>query len=311
MAIFEEDLKYLSKKANDPYFKESFAFYKNCIDIAIKRLKKEFPFFSESDVQIYIQGSYQNGTMVDELAKLEIVVEFGQNSFATLEKLPKLKISRIWSDEEDGILVKKRVVSFKPNVHLGIIKKILLESLMAQTGNDGIYNNSKSIYIPAYKSNKIPCEILPCYTLNNTPGNESVIIYDAYINKYVAAFPKLHCKNLATKNEETEGNFIQVVRIFRNIRDILIKNEVIKDSFAPSYFLECLLYNIPNELYKGGLSSMILKILNYLINCNLNDFICAHEQFKMFGNNSDAWTTYKARSFINLLSNVWEQYENE
>lgn len=306
MAIFEDDLFYLSKKSDEPYFEGSFDFYKNCINHALDKLKKEFSFFNRQDVKIYIQGSYANGTMVDEFAKLEIVVEFGLNSFGELAKKPKLNVKTIWLQNS---LIKKRIVSFKPNIHLQLIKKFLLESLIEETGNDGIYNNSKSIFIPAYKVNKIPCEILPCYTLSGEKENESVIIFDSYINRYVAAFPKLHCKNLSIKDEETNGSFIKMVRVLRNIRDILINNEIIDDKFAPSYFLECLLYNVPSELYKGSLSSVMLKILNYLINCNLNKFVCAHEQFKMFGNNSDAWTVYKARSFINLLIQIWNEYE--
>ena len=308
MAIFEEDLFYLSKKSAAPYFEDSFAFYKNCIKTAINKLKTEFDFFDEQDVQIYLQGSYENETMVDEFAKLEIVVEFGQNAFGEIDKKPQLKVKSIWSDNS---LIRKRIVAFKPNIHLQLIKKLMLESLIEETGNEGIYNNSKSIFIPAYKKNKIPCEILPCYTLSTSEKDESVMIYDSYINKYVVTFPKLHCENLKIKDKLTNGAFIEMVRVFRNIRDILVDNEIIDVSFAPTYFLECLLYNVPNELYKGKLSSVLLKILNYFMNCNLNKFVCAHERFKMFGNNSDAWTIYKARSFINLMTQIWEEYDEE
>lgn len=306
MAIFEEDLFYLSKKSDAPYFKAGFDFYKNCIEKALDEIKKEFNFFNKNDVKIYVQGSYQNGTMVDEFAKLEIVVEFGLNSFGEIIKKPQLKLKTFWLHNS---LIKKRVVAFRPNIHILAIKKRIFESLIESTGNEGIYNNSKSIYIPATKQLPIQCEILPCYTLSDEKGCESVIIFDTIIDRNVAAFPKLHCDNLAKKNEETDGKFIKMVRVFRNIRDILIANSVIDDKFAPSYFLECLLYNIPNKIYEGKMSNTMLKILNYLINCNLNKFVCAHEQFKMFGNNSDAWTIYKARSFINLMTQIWEEYE--
>lgn len=309
MAIFEEDLFYLSKKSSEPYFEETFDFYKNCIKTALNNIKEKFDFFDEDDVKIYVQGSYKNGTMVDELAKLELVVEFGLNSFGPIDRTPVLKLKTFWSWVQKD-LTKKRIVTFKPNIHLALIKKLMLESLIQSTHNEGIYNNSKSIFIPAHAGIKIPCEILPCYTLSDSKDCQSVIIYDSFIDKNVAAFPRLHCEHLAEKDKATNGQFIKMVRIFRNIRDILVSNQVIDEKFAPSYFIECLLYNVPNKLFEGKFQSSMLKILNYLANCNLSKFVCAHNQFKMFGNNSDAWTTYKARSFINLIIQIWEEYQN-
>lgn len=308
MAIPEEELFYLSQKAGKPYFEAELKFYTDAIKEGLDNITQEYNIeFNKDDVKIYVQGSYKNNTMTDDFSKLEIVVEFPQNIFGNILKQPILKTKRILFEDS---IVKKRIIKFKPIVPLNILKKVIMETVLNISKNNGIFNNSKSISIPATKKHKISCEILPCYTLNNTE-NHSVIIYDSLINKYVAAFPVLHCQNLRLKDEKTNGNFLNIVRIFRNIRDIMIENEIINEGFAPSYFIECLLYNIPNSLLTGTLERSMLKTLNYLKNCNLNRFVCAHEQFQMFGNNSDTWTTLKARSFIEVLIDIWQDFDKE
>lgn len=306
MAMNEQDLYWLSQAANTPYYKSTYNFMLAHIKNALKQIEHNYPGFDSEKCDIYIQGSYRNGTMTTENSKLEIIVEFPLDAFGQVEIYPILKTKKILVDSK---FVKQRVVNFKPALSLGFIKNDLYNYLFETTQNSGIFKNNKTITFPESRNFPIAVEVLPGYGLKNDI-TKAVIIWDSLINKYVASFPELHCENLQKKNEKTNGNFIKIVRAVRTLRDLMIQNDIINTGFAPSYFMECLLYNVPDVIYTGNkLSNIYLKLINYLRNCNLNNFVCAHEQFKMFGNNSDAWTTIKARSFIKLLIDIWSEYD--
>lgn len=312
MAITESNLQVMSQVSDTPYFELANNYITSILHSAIKHITADFENFDKNCYRIYLQGSYENQTSTNENAKLELVVEFAQNAFGEITDIPAYVTKpRLVG----GRFVKERYLNFHPVVELNAIKNCLFDYLIENTKNPNIYKKDKSIAIPA--TNKIPIEIeiLPAYSFETFKFHgkdvKSIIIWDTSVNKYVASFPEIHCTNLKQKNAETDGAYLKVVRILRNLRDILVYNQLIPDGFAPGYFIECLTYNVPNKLYQGTLESIMLKILNYFKNCNLNYCVCAHEQLKLFGTDSDSWTISNAREFINLVIYTWFNFDNE
>ena len=52
---------------------------------------------------------------------------------------------------------------------------------------------------------------------------------------------------------------------------------------APSYFIECLLYNVPDGLFAPKLAQTYAGIVGWLKNANLQDFQCQNGRAPLFG----------------------------
>jgi len=67
-------------------------------------------------------------------------------------------------------------------------------------------------------------------------------------------FPDHHSQNLTAKHQATASRYKPAIRIFKNIRSKLIERGLLLKGEAPSYYIEGLLYNVPNELFAGTLN---------------------------------------------------------
>jgi hypothetical protein len=89
-------------------------------------------------------------------------------------------------------------------------------------------------------------------------------------------------------------------------------DDTLKKKFS-SYFVECLLYNVPNSYFYGSSWQQIyLKILNYLANAFDRDivdhFITQSERHYLIGNHTVQWSKPDAREFVTRLGDFWENY---
>ena len=80
------------------------------------------------------------------------------------------------------------------------------------------------------------------------------------------------------------------------------------------YYIECLLYNVPNEMYysqDGKLGSVFLKIINWLNFANLDDFVCQNQIWLLWGNADGFWDKNSARRFINDLIEFYDAFPDK
>ena len=75
---------------------------------------------------------------------------------------------------------------------------------------------------------------------------------------------------------------------------------------APSYFIECLLYSVPDSLFKPKLASTYTGIVDWLKTATLNDFECQNGRVDLFGPGKEQWSVKKARAFVWALQGLWE-----
>lgn len=94
--------------------------------------------------------------------------------------------------------------------------------------------------------------------------------------------------------------------MFKAARNRLVEKRVLAKEDAPSYFIECLLYNVPNGMFKQDLAPTYTGILGWLKTANLRDFQCQNGQVPLFGRGREQWTVQKAQSFLKALQGLWE-----
>ena len=64
-----------------------------------------------------------------------------------------------------------------------------------------------------------------------------------------------------------------MVRIFKNLRNRLVDSNNIEKGLAPSYYLEGLLYNVPNDKFGSSYVDSFVNVFNYLDDTDRSKFL--------------------------------------
>jgi hypothetical protein len=81
----------------------------------------------------------------------------------------------------------------------------------------------------------------------------------------IVNYPAQHSKNCTAKHQATNGWFKPMVRVLKNMRSKLVENGAIANGSAPSYFLEGLLYNVPNDKFGKGYGDTFVATMNWIL----------------------------------------------
>ena len=92
-----------------------------------------------------------------------------------------------------------------------------------------------------------------------------------------------------------------------------VPNRLINSAnLAPSYFLECLLYNAPDWMHSiAGLSADVSPdIVNWMSQNDLSQFKCQNEQVQLlFGSLPEQWSEHDAKALVSGLANLWNNWD--
>ena len=119
--------------------------------------------------------------------------------------------------------------------------------------------------------------------------------------------PEYHSQNLTTKHQATGSRFKPAICVFKNMRSKLIERGALVKGDAPSYFIEGLLYNAPDELFAGSLSNTMFNILAWLYQTpDRTKFLCANKCYYLLRDASSVcWPTANGSQFINAAIALW------
>ena len=122
-------------------------------------------------------------------------------------------------------------------------------------------------------------------------------------------FPKQHSDNCTKKHQATNRWFKHTVRILKNARNKLVTDRKIESDLAPSYFIEGLLYNVPNDRFGGGEVANFKDVLDWTLTADRSDFVCANGMYHMCHPTSlVTWRAEKRDRFINAISHLWNKW---
>ena len=122
-------------------------------------------------------------------------------------------------------------------------------------------------------------------------------------------FPKQHSDNCTKKHQATNRWFKHSVRILKNARNKLIVDKKIEGDLAPSYFIEGLLYNVPNDRFGGNEVANFKDVLDWILTTDRSNFVCANGMYYLCHATSPVtWRTEKRDRFINAISDLWNNW---
>jgi hypothetical protein len=106
----------------------------------------------------------------------------------------------------------------------------------------------------------------------------------------------------------TNGRYKETVRLFKNARNKLVERNWIEKEEVPSYFVECLLYNVPPGQFVNDLTERYEQIVDHLQGATIEDFRCQNEIHELFGPEPTEWTIDNAEMFIRQLQRLYSDY---
>lgn len=243
----------------------------------------------EADYDVFLQGSYKNDTNLRLDSDVDVVVQL------TAKLRPRVAaISGPLLEQNQAYKVAYgKWKSFRNQV---------LKALRATYGTNAVTPGRKSLKLA--KGN-IPASADVIVTLRCGTG---VAFYLTDEHRWVVSYPQQHHAKGRRKERGTNNTYKQTIRMFKVARNHPVKNHTIGSRTAPSYFIECLLYNVPNDLFRRDLGESYCGIVEYLASANLPQFKCQNEVLALFGQSRDLWSVDEARTFVRALRRLWEKW---
>lgn len=223
----------------------------NAISQIAAALKAKFG----SKISIFLQGSYNNNTNVRLNSDVDIVMRYDDAFYPDLQRL----------SEDDKTEYNAQRTS--PGYSFDELKADTQAALKAVFTTD-VERKNKCIQVNG-NTYRITADVIPCFVLKRFKTLQTVeaegIKFYSDDNHAIISFPNQHFSNGTAKTEQTFRLYKRMVRILKVINSRLIDEGTITDKLASSFFIECLVYNVPNVNFISGnytqtLRNVIVKI---------------------------------------------------
>ena len=136
-----------------------------------------------------------------------------------------------------------------------------------------------------------------------------ICFFDSGGNR-IANYPKQHSANCTTKHQATKGRFKPMVRVLKNMRSRLIDDGAIKAGSGPSYFLEGLLYNVPNDKFGNSYGDSFVAAFNWILQAERKDLVCGNEQHYLVRDSaSTCWPCNDCAAFLDAVAKLWNDWK--
>ena len=253
--------------------------------VPIREALDAYKWPSEVKFQVFLQGSYKNDTNLGGDSDVDVVVRL------TSKLKPRVAALTGEQLQNDGShrFALERWQSFREHA---------LKAMRARFGT-AVKSGRKTLKLP---KGKIPADADLVVTLSHKQG---IGFYLPNEGRWVMSFPQQHQQRGLKKEQATNKRFKRTIRMFKAARNQLVSKRVLTKEDAPSYFIECLLYNVPDDLFGPEVAPTYLGILAWLKTAKLNDFQCQNGLVPLFGPQPEQWSVKKARAFVKALQEMW------
>lgn len=259
--------------------------------------------YADKRYQIFLQGSYCNDTNIFSESDVDVVIRLDSEFYhdlAALDEPQKQAFNAVHSagtylyDRYKGDVVAQLQKVFGASVNLGG-KAITVEP----SGNRRRADILATMQYRRY---------FKFLGLNDQRYDEGICFFTSGGVK-VANYPRQHSDNLTAKHQATGSWFKPVVRIAKNLRCRMEDDGLLTKGDTPSYYLEGLLYNVPNDKFGGSYEASLVNSLNWLIGTDRSQFVCANQQYYLLRDDPNfTWSSAKCDAFLNAAVKSWEDW---
>jgi hypothetical protein len=255
-----------------------------------------------ADTAVFLQGSYKNDSNVYGDSDVDIVLCHTGAFYKDLSRLSP-EDRRAYDAVAAGT-VNYGYVDFKRDATAYVTR---------------LYNNvnagKKALYIPGGNSGRRNADVLIASRFRRyyefkswqTQRYDEGVCFFPPGGSMIENFPKLHSDNCTTKHQSTKSYFKPMVRIFKNMRNTTIGKGLLQGGVAPSYFIEGMLYNVPDEQFGGTYQQTWINCFNHIVTADRDKLVCAnHMHWLVRDSAPTCWPVANFNSFTAALKKYWE-----
>jgi hypothetical protein len=259
--------------------------------------------YRQKDYKVFLQGSYGNDTNVYKESDVDIVIQLNETFRSDTSALPS-----------DQVAAWDKAYSYSSYGYYDF-RKDVLKVLTDKYGSD-VTVGDKAFAIAANGNRRKADVITPMqyrrYYKFNGIFEES---YDVGICLYnqsgelIANYPRQHSTNMTTKHQLSASWLKPTVRIVKNMRNKLVDDKTIESGIAPSYYIEGLLYNVPNDKFGTSYGDTFVNAMNWILEADRSKFLCANEQYYLLWEKTHtSWPKANCEQFLNALKTFWNNW---
>jgi len=261
--------------------------------------------YTNRNFKVFLQGSYGNDTNIWAESDVDVVIRYDRAFFHDIKERP--------ADEQAAFNA-----AFPTNGTYSYddFKEHVRQALRAKFGNS-VEPDTKAIRIEA-SGNRRNADVIVAFEFRRyhkfkasyDESHDTGMCFFLSDGTRVANYPDQHSENLTTKHQATSKKFKPLVRIFKNARSKMVEDQLISDGSAPSYYIEGLLYNVPNAQFVGDYQDIFLNILKWLYETkDRTEFVCANEQYYLLRDGlHTCWACADGANFINAAIKLWNEW---
>jgi hypothetical protein len=261
--------------------------------------------YADQLIDIFLQGSYCNSTNIYAESDVDVVIRRDSTFNYDLTALTPVEAATFHS-----------VYSESASYAYAIFKSDVIAALRKSFGYDDVTSGTKAIKIRASGSRRSADVVVAnafrrFSSFPNILGEQSVdgMSFFTSTGERIVNYPKQHSENCTIKHQNTSRLFKPMVRIVKNMRSKLVADGVIEDGLAPSYFIEGLLYNVPNGEFGTNYTTTFLGALVWLLEADVSTLRCANEQGPLVRDSSAVcWPAANCKQFLSAITSLWQNW---
>lgn len=255
--------------------------------------------------KIFLQGSYANDTNIYGDSDIDVVVLYEGTFHKDMSSLTPEQVRQHESDYSTATYQWRH------------LRDDVIATLQAYYGSDAVKQGKKSIKVMTGHGGR-PADVIPALQFRKytTYANRSdfrahwgIQFFDSAGNAIVN-YPKYHRERGEEKNQDarTWGLYKPTIRLFKNLRNCMTDQEMIKEGLAPSYFLECALHNVPDELFRGDFDATAPTIIDWLHRVSVGTLRCQNGMGALCGTASTQWSDGCLGEFARQAGVLWNTW---
>jgi len=259
--------------------------------------------FHQRDFTIFLQGSYGNDTNVVKDSDVDVVCRLDQTYYFDLDELtPPAK--EAFEKARDP--AKYGVNDFKKEVTAWLQKKF----------PGAVTPGKKAIFVKGSGSRR-DADVLVCARMRRyMKASNGVddkyhegICFFLPDGTRIENFPKQHSDNCTTKHQDTDEWFKKVVRVYKNMRNQMIEDDELGEGIAPSYFIEGMLSNVPDDKFGTSFDSSFVETFNWVLQTDRTQLTTASGlHYLIRDGHHVCWPSANAETYLAATRDYWENW---
>lgn len=260
--------------------------------------------FAARNIDVFLQGSYGNDTNIYSESDVDIVILCHDTYFDDLSEL---------TPPDRAAYDKAFIAATYPYQQF----KTEVVKVLTDAYGSGVKVGDRAIAIAAGGSRR-KADVIAAMEFRryfkfrshfDSSYVEGICFFDSSGTR-IANYPKQHSANLARKHQSSNKRLKPMVRVLKNMRCKLVDDGMLDAGVAPSYFLEGLLYNVPDSKYGVSYGSSLVDALNWIQEeADKKALLTANEQyFLLWDGVPTCWPHAGFNKYMEEVVRLWNDW---